>query len=440
METVEEQLGREPVYDWKSWALAGHNPRPGLTYRVKYDEKLGDDESGLALRVPVVTVLPDAARRRDIVQHIRDVSGDDTYVDAVTGLRLARAIAADRSHPAVVDSRAAVADIPSDGDAPGFNGAAPDPWGARDHEMVVKRNAKGATVKERRRVGKAYVIGGTHAVPPTDPDAAASDDAVRARTAAAVLLRGVKRTSVGADTLDVLRIADICYRGLIDHPVIQMIGTDVTSWEQVVHADQTDRSDVTVGRSYLSGQYGDTDWDWFAAPTAVYRANTRRTVRTVRHKSRTRLPIGRPREADRGPICRGGILHTVSPRYTAPVLVTPLVWSLVSAGHDQEHRWLGHVLHVRPKSTTQTRKAATERNAARTIGTVHEDDAPTTAAGWEEVCNGLNRGERVKVGRVTITRQRAQFAATDRRDGSSHRWQRRTAASMAAALAGIATD
>ncbi len=443
----------------------------------------------------------DTMTRRDLIEATRKACPD---LSAVDGLRAVRTLAYLRQHPEETAARAAALATESDGTAPGTNGPAPDAFKARQHEVKTERTTKGVQTVTRVKVGMAYVQGRIDAsaenVPGCEQD---SDDAIRARTVSSVLLRGVKRNTVGALALDVQRVTDIAYGHIIEDVVAPLLGTDVTAYEQpATRADSTDSVSAAAGTAWISGPYVDRNVDSFAAPTAVYRANTRRTVHTVKHSPRLTLRKGRDRSGDVGPTCRAGILCTVSARYAPPVLVTPLVWSLVAPAqptirrrnisvpvtrahrviveraslrtlpyrrwamrHDcltyaptsnssretlerigapvaerlalVDHRWHGHQLVTRPDVKRNARKTDVKREQPTDIGTVV---APESAAGWEEILNGINRGESVKVRDadrvvVTITRNAQRFNANDRRVGREHTYKLRNVERLANALA-----
>lgn len=428
----------EVGYDRETWERAGWHRAsddPRVTWRT-----VDVGETGTTMTIPAHVGTVDAERRADVIGSVRRACPG---IDAVRGLRAARTLAALRSAPADVAARAAALATESDGTAPGTNGAAPDPWGARQHDTVAKRSRKGTTSVEVKRRGVAPVIGGTHAVPPTDADLAASDVAVDARTVAAVLLDGVRRVNCGAVALEVQRVADIAYpEDRTGVPELQ--GTDVTAWSEVVDGGG-EWASVAYKRAWLSGLDAVPTADAIAAPAAVYRSHTRRTVRTATFPLRRRLPMGSRRKGDPEPRCRPAMLRTVSEPFAPPVLATALAWELPAPAADRDHRFIGHKLIARPATASRRRgakRASAARTAARTVGTI--DREPTTVAGWREIVAMVNRGERVKVGAVTITRgsgRNAKYRATDARpdhaapDGKHPRWEARTPDALAMRLA-----
>lgn len=409
--------------------------------------RLPRDDGDAVIRLPLPPM--DAARRADIMDSLRrSVPG----IDAVHGLRAARTLEVMRSHPDVVAARSAAMDVGiGSGDTPD-DAPAPDPWSARQHDTVAKRTRKGRTTVEVKRRGMAPVVGSVDVVDVPTSDDAVTDRAVMARRLAVDALTaehvtgptgrtayGARRIVCGLSSLDIERVTDRCY-GSLGLPVLA--GTDAMSWEQVVETPEgvdAGAVRVAVGRSWLTGPASDPTVDALAAPTAVYRAQTRRTYHRVTRSPRRSLPIGRHRSGDVGPRVSAGILRTVSEPYRPPVLAMGLRWHLIAPSATTAARFQGFTLIARPPArdprSRADRAAATARNERRTVGTV---PAPTTAAGWSELLAMLNRGERIRcttdAGAVTITRNAQRYDARDRRDGREHTYRLRNAARLADAL------
>jgi hypothetical protein len=114
-------------------------------------------------------------------------------------------------------------------DAPRVIAPVPDPYTTRVHEMRAD-----GTVGKR---GRAHVVGNTVWTSPLDT-------VVGPREAlASYLLRIGKRNTLGqCSTIELSRAADAV---LGSKALPALIGTDVMSWQEVVHADETSTSDAT---------------------------------------------------------------------------------------------------------------------------------------------------------------------------------------------------
>lgn len=391
--------------------------------------------------------IPDTARLEDCYGAAERAAGplwsewsDDERAAA------ARSVSALRSHPAVVAARAAALSVdvdPADPDrTPNTASAVPDSFTARNHETVAKRTRKGNTVLERTRVGVASVVGSTARVAPGDLDGATAPDVCAAVVAmqreidGAPLLvdgrtvHGVRRDRSGrGNAFDLQRLTDHYLRS---HGVDPLTGSDVTSWHELREVPKgSDPRDVpnAVHRCGLTGWLSVPTVDAFAAHSAVHAAITRHNVHTADRPTRVTLPKGRKRAND-----------PTDTRVFAvdPAGVAVSVWSLVSAGPDTEHRFVGHRLVKRPERSTRRstkRRAATvrrtERNAQRTIGTVRE---PATVDAWRVLLADIGRGERLVIetsdGAVTVTRGNGRNARYST-SGARGRHRARTVESIA---------
>lgn len=311
---------------------------------------------------------------------------------------------------------------------------------SREHETVSRRSRKGRSTFEviAGKRGRAQVIGSADGIVWSGHVDGMSDVAADARIVAQRLLMAVSQGKVGAHTIDLERVTDVAYGSFLEHRgeierVATMTGTDVTSWEQIVHADITDRSLVAVQRSYLSGYYGDDALDAFAAPVAVYRVHTPRLLRWTARRS---VKFGRSRRNDPRPTCRAGRL-VGRIEHGQPVYAQALIWSMVAPTDDTESRFVGHVKVARPASRAKRKAQAKIKRDARTIGTI---DAPDTVQGAAELLANLNRGERVNLrtatGAVAVTRATSGIYSRQytRDDGKRATFRTRSADTMAAHL------
>lgn len=420
----------EPTYTFDQHRTAGAHVRKGRTYRVT-DRTVTGNPFPKDVHTATVTALPERetlAVAADMVRRALDTS----TMSARELLPILRSTAAMVHDPRDVTYRAAAMSLGmGSGDVDEVT-ASFDPWQARQHEVKVTRSRKGRTSFERVKVSMAPVIGGTHAVAPTDPELASSDDACMARDRAVLQLMGARRLRLGVNALDVQRAADQHYRSL---GLPALVGSDATNWAGTTAGDRTSRTSVASHRSGLDGTASHSVTNDLAASGGEYVSNT---ADGIEWPNRLTLKRGRPRASDPTATCRAGILRTVSAPYAAPVLVTPLVWSLVAPAIDTDHRFVGHSLIKRGQTVAASRKGKGVRVKSLDIGTT---DAPTTVQGWRELLANLNRGERITAkspdGRVTITRNKQRYIATDTRGGASVKWSFRSADTLAEHLATI---
>jgi hypothetical protein len=304
-----------------------------------------------------------------------------------------------------------------------FNCTDLDAWRARDHEVKVTRSRKGATSFERVKVNMAPVIGGTHAVAPTDPDAASTHEACTARDRAVLSLMGARRLRLGTNALDVQRATDQHYRSL---GLPALVGSDATSWQGTTNGDRTSRTPVASHRAGIDGTVSASTVNEIAAPASEYVSNTSDKLEWT---PRLTLRKGRTRDNDpadrRVFVCdsRGEIVPT---------------WHLVAPSVDLDTRWQGHTLVKRASVKRNARKSTNTRVKSIDIGTV---TAPTTVNAWRELLANLNRGEKVTAkstdGRVVISRNAQRFIATDTRGESNVKWSFRSLDAMATHLATV---
>lgn len=228
-----------------------------------------------------------------------------------------------------------------------------DAWAGRNHAETVKRSRKGATSKIIRARGRAFVIG-AHDIPVL-LDVCGRHDHDGKRLG---MLRG------GWSTLAVQRATDQLYRGQIP----DMLGTDVESWAEVIHADRsaTDVHGVAVHRSDVAGYLNVT-----SATRGVLVTDRRTSGGKVSWP--TRLSIRKPakRASDPVPAVRAtaidgahlAAIPTDTPDWHA-VRVLPVI-----AGHvDRDRMWIGHRLVNRDAA-----KHARTATAARTVGAFRAD-------------------------------------------------------------------
>lgn len=296
----------------------------------------------------------------------------------------------------------------------------PDPWSARQHESVPRRSASGRTTFKRTRVGMATVNGRTDRPAGRVPYDGLTDDACNARIIAGRLLEGCRHMVTGVNSLDVQRVTDLVYGRYLGE-LDALVGTDVTAYEQGLNIDQVLDVLGTSRTSGISGPYRDSTWDRFAAPTAVYAGNT---GSQVEWPMRVTLPIGHHRRDD----ARDSHVFVVASDGTV-TLTHSLIGPSWQTGDDGEpsHRFHGHT-RVRRPDAARDRRAESERTDGRTIGTVRE---PTNRAGWTELLDHLNRGERIAVttadGRGIVTRSPSGMFATS---GALGRHRSRTVAKL----------
>ncbi len=442
-------------YSLKAHQTAGWN-RGDEPFAIG-SETITHGQSGTDMTVPKVLASLGTADGTTIVGWLRNACPTITAAEGLRAVRLAQAAFQRETEraAAIVEKRRAVTMMEWNGAAPAVMGAEPEAFPTRNHESVATRSRKGVVSSEVKRRGNAAVIGGTFAVPPSDPDAASDDRAVLARTMARVELDaehvkdanghtvyGARKIRAGRVAIDVTAVADRCY-GAMGLP--EMIGTETIAYAQIVDipagGDPADCR-VAVGRSYLSGVASDPTVDAFVADTAIYHSQTRREYRRAAWNTRVKIGTGPHRATD----ARDSIGdHPSRVRQTGTwptATTTPMkLHALISGAADREHRFHGHTLVVRPKpkgkaSTRVERAAATERNKARNIGTVA---APETSAGWFELLTTLEVGERITVvspiGKVTVSRGKDRYLARDKREGRAHNWRARTVDSLAIRLA-----
>jgi hypothetical protein len=342
-----------------------------------------------------------------------------------------------------------------------FNCTDADAWRARDHEVKVTRSRKGATSFERVKVNMAPVIGGTHAVAPTDPDAASTHEACTARDRAVLSLMGARRLRLGTNALDVQRATDQHYRSL---GLPALVGSDSTSWQGTTNGDRTSRTSVASHRAGIDGTVSASTVNDLAAPSAEYVSNTSdRKAWPIRGEQSTGtgsteydkrngkliqnfpLPMSHTRQNDptdrRVFVCHPARTRVtqrgsrIIARTTSASEITS-VWSLVAPSVDLDTRWQGHSLVKRASVKRNARKTTSQRVKSVDIGTV---SAPTTVNAWRELLANLNRGEKVTAkshdGRVVISRNAQRYLATDTRGEANVKWSFRSLDAMATHLA-----
>jgi hypothetical protein len=326
-----------------------------------------------------------------------------------------------------------------------FNCTDADAWRARDHEVKVTRSRKGATSFERVKVNMAPVIGGTHAVAPTDPDAASTHEACTARDRAVLSLMGARRLRLGTNALDVQRATDQHYRSL---GLPALVGSDSTSWQGTTNGDRTSRTSVASHRAGIDGTVSASTVNEIAAPGAEYVSDTSDGIvwplrggqttgtgsteydkRTGKLIQNFPLPMSHTRQNDptdrRVFVCdtQGEIVPT---------------WHLVAPSVDLESRWQGHSLVKRASVKRNARKSTNTRVKSIDIGTVA---APTTVNAWRELLANLNRGEKVTAksddGRVEVSRNKQRYIAVDKRGELRTKWSFRSLDAMATHLAAV---
>lgn len=457
----------EPTYTFRGHVLAGyhaHSLPPRFAASVETDNRDGG-HAGTFVNVRPVPRFT-SAHRAAAVAMVRNALGDDDHRVAGYGYsHLRRAVATALSivsDPSRVAARVAVGDIPSDGTVPAQS-SGPDPWTARQHETTVKRTRKGRTTVERKRVGIAPVRGDVdamawngHADGMTDPRA------ILARSLATAELRadhvtapngatvyGARRIRSGARVaLDVQRVTDRHYSHGLGVPAL--IGTDVTSWEQIVtvpNGVDPSRCRVAVGRSYIDDTASTVGAADLAGDRPEYGSHTRKAVTRP-----TRITLKRGRRRANDP--REVTFYRPSSAVAGGLLTSYGYWQRVTLctapADDVDHRWRGHVLVARPTvrtkvepTTTAARAERAERaaakRAARDIGTV---EVPETVHGVAELLTNVNRGESVKLRGATVrtvTRSGAGLYATQytRPNGKRGTYRTRSAAAMAAFIIGL---
>jgi hypothetical protein len=411
----------EPTYSFDAHRLAGSHARKGRTYRI-VDRVAAGDPFPKDVHTTTVTALPERetlAVAADMVRRALDTS----TMSARQLLPIMRATANMVSDPRDVTYRAAAMSLGmGSGDADAVTSTF-DPWAARQHAVKVTRSRKGRTSFERVKVSMAPVIGGTHAVAPTDPDAASTEDACTARDRAVLSLLGARRLRLGVNALDVQRATDQHYRSL---GLPALVGSDSTSWQGTTNGDRTSRTSVASHRAGIDGTVSASTLNDLAAPASEYVSNTSDKLEWT---PRLTLRKGRNRANDptdrRVFVCdaRGEIVPT---------------WHLVAPAIDTESRWQGHTLVKRASVKRSARKSTNTRVKSIDIGTVA---APTTVNAWRELLANLNRGERVTArsldGRVVISRNAQRFIATDTRGEANVRWSFRSLDAMATHLATV---
>lgn len=406
---------------------------------------------------PTLSYRPTVEHRRDLVETVRRALPG---IGAVDGLRAVRTLVALRGNPADTQARADALALESDGTMPKMP-AAPDPWSARQHETTVKRTRKGRTVQERTRVGIAPVIGSTLPVWNGHADGL-SDGAGLARRMATLELESAHvRADNGATVygarvlrsgarvgLDVQRVADRHYRS---HGLPALIGTDVTSWEEVRSVpngvDPALLRYVTVTRSYADDVVAVSGAASISGERAEYTAHTRHNYHRVTRPTRVTLPKGRARQGDPCDRPNPGILRGLGfDPSGAPIFATAIRWELIAPSHDVERRFVGLRAVARPttrdrhgvrRSAERVKRSTVkrERDQARTIGTVRE---PATVEAWATLLDTLDKGEAIDVatpdGTVRVTRGKGRNARLSS-SGARGKYRTRTAESMAHRLA-----
>jgi hypothetical protein len=323
----------------------------------------------------------------------------------------------------------------------------PDPWRGRDHQTVQRRSRKGVSTFKRVAIGAAAVTGSLEQGIWNGHDDGLTDDAANARIVAARLLQGVRPMVCGLSAIDIERVTDVAYGSYLASAEVaqldRLLGTDPTSYEQMVNADIVDRSSVAYQRSYLSGPYRDLIIDSFAAPASVYRSYTAKLKRWpsrqtsgVQGRKDPRqvfaLPIGSHRATDR----RDSRVFVVAPDgeiTQTHYLIAPA--DDIGADGEPTTRFHGHQLYRRPRPADERKRADKVKLERRTIGTF---DEPSNDQAWTELLAALNRDERLKVrctdGVAIITRDKSGRYASS---GARGKWQSRTIATMVDRLASV---
>lgn len=325
--------------------------------------------------------------------------------------------------PLDVAERARVLSPDWTGGAASAIGPVPDPWSARQHDVKVGRNRRGATMEVKRR-GVAVVVGSPTAAPSFHAAILEAVDGDVDRAALAMVAihdeiaacqdRRVGERENGKAAPSLTRVADDIFRLLDDDA--SLIGNDAIAWKEtgypcgIFTADgaQTDASDpngrreqaarsVSLWRSGISGRYSHAGLDRLASPTAVYQAQTRHQSRRVVWPLRTRVRTPRLRESERHLILRRTVAPMVTTR-TGETILTPV--TLLIAGTDRDDRiHIGNRTYVRgPRATRNGRHAArsARRKAAR-VARRNATPAVTLAALTEQQVIAMEPGTSLRV-------------------------------------------
>lgn len=252
-------------------------------------------------------------------------------------------------------------DRPYDVPAEYHGTSAPDPMEGEKHASTTRRSNTGRTVEEVKRYGIADVIGRLDRDVNGRPVVGGrySPNAI----AVHLLETEARRRVIGVNTFDIDILTCAAYGDALE----PLQGSTVRMFKTVRIGAQTDAYDSHT----LSGG--------------------------MRWPTRYAIPKPRLRKAEKDLLAirplvfddRHRALPADSPlqKTTHLYVLTPL-----HAAAEGDRIWIGHRCITR--LATQRRRT---KLAARTVGTVSEQNMPTTSAGWAELAAMLSPGERVVI-------------------------------------------
>lgn len=246
----------------------------------------------------------------------------------------------------------------------------------RSHDVIKRRTSKGATTGRVVRFGQAQVIGD---ITPTGVPVVGDG-----RYCAFQLeLESIQRGTFGRSGIALAKLADAMFA---DYGLEPLLGTEVRGYQQMTpepECDPLDGSVVAKHRCYLSGGSSPI-LDEIATPAAVYKAVTRYSVTTARHRSRIRL--AKPR------------LRASEAQYAG---------QLVTSADRADAMFVGHTLVKRAPARKYGKRTYTKRVSA----TVIDGALPTDHDDLERAVRALKPGDRAKFDHagkvVTITRAKS---------------------------------